>query len=370
MRFIGLMSGTSADGIDAALVDIDPEGIPSLVLGRGYDHSPAIAARIEEAITAQDLEAQSLGELDQDLGHAFAQAANQLLADADIASASVDAIASHGQTVLHRPESGYSVQLGSGAVIAARTGITTINDFRAADLAHGGQGAPLAPAFHNAVLRSPTENRVVLNLGGIANITWLPSDNSGVFGFDTGPANTLSDLWCREHTGAGYDADGAWARSGRTDEKLYARFMDDAYFAAGFPKSTGREYFNRDWIDSAMSGERKISPQDIQATLVEVTAGSIAGAIQTHCEGVNRVLVCGGGIHNDYLLERLRSHLGQATPVDSTATTGIDPDWLEAMAFAWLGWCHLKQRPGNLPDVTGARKAVVLGARWPASGGD
>jgi len=362
MRHIGLMSGTSADGIDAALVDIDQSGQPELIRTLEYSLPERIQHRIETIIrdSATDNSAgvDDMLALDRDLGHCFADAVLELLKDE-----TADAIGSHGQTVLHRPKRHYTLQLGSGAVIAERTGITTITDFRSRDMVLAGEGAPLAPAFHNAVFRDRNEERAIVNIGGIANLTSLPADeNAPVLGFDCGPGNTLMDGWCRRHRDTAFDADGNWAREGRIDDTLLRCLLDDDYLKLAPPKSTGREYFHLHRLDEQLQ-EFSISPVDVQATLAEFTARGICDAIAHHLSGADSLFVCGGGAFNSHLLERIRANFhGQ---VDTTARLGVDPDWVEAIAFAWLGWRTLNGLTGNLPDVTGASKAAVMGCIWP-----
>jgi len=361
MRYIGLMSGTSADGIDVALVEFDETDRPLLLQSQSVPLGEALTASIETIIESASAPAAVIRKLDADLGKAFAEAALTVVDD----PASIRAIGSHGQTVLHRPELGFSIQLGSGGVIAELTGIDTINDFRAADLALGGQGAPLVPAFHESVFATAEHKRVIVNIGGIANLSWLSGQSSETFGFDTGPGNTLIDLWCREHTGRPFDDDGRWARSGSTDEALLRRCLDDSYFDLPRPKSTGRELFNAAWLEQQLAAmPHRPEPADVQNTLVELTAQTIIHAINTECPGADAIYLCGGGAHNSYLCERISHHAGSVS-VSSTRSIGLDPDWVEAIAFAWLAKRHIDNLPGNLPAVTGARRRTVLGNFWP-----
>lgn len=367
--FLGLISGTSADGIDAALVRFasgSADAHCELVLGRTYAWPEAVRARLIEL--GQGGEARSLDELgmlDVRIAHGFADAALALLEEAGVEPASVRAVGSHGQTVRHRPESipPFTWQMGDGNVIAERTGITTVADFRRRDVAAGGHGAPLLPALHAALLRAPDEDRAVLNLGGIANLTLLPADGA-VRGFDTGPANALLDAWCQGHTGAAFDAGGTFAARGTADEGLLARLLDDPWFALPPPKSTGREQFHLDWLEARIGDESR-RPEDVQATLLELTAASVAGALRAAQPSTRRVLACGGGVHNPALLARIGARLPGAV-VESTAAHGVDPDFIEAMGFAWLAREALAGRPGNLPPVTGAKGPRVLGAIYPA----
>lgn len=310
---------------------------------------------------APPLSLDAVGTLDTHLGQAFADAANALIDESRVDRARIRAIGSHGQTLRHRPSGAFpfSLQLGDASVIAERTGITTVADFRRRDIAAGGQGAPLLPIFHAAMLRDPHEARAVLNLGGIGNLTLLPVSGP-VRGFDTGPANGLMDAWSERHLGAAFDAGGAFAARGHVDENLLARLLDDPYFALPPPKSTGRDQFHLGWLDAQLQDTTR-APEDVQATLCELTAASVANALRAAQPETKRVLVCGGGVHNPALLARLASRLPDVA-IESTATHGLDPDFVEAMAFAWLARETLAGRPGNLPEVTGARGLRVLGA--------
>jgi len=362
--YLGLISGTSADGIDAVLVRFEPEC--ELVFGRTYPWDETLRARLISlgqggAATSLD----ELGALDTTLARAFADAALQAVADAGLQPGQVRAIGSHGQTVRHRPESAaaFTWQMGDGNVIAERSGITTVADFRRRDVAAGGHGAPLMPAFHAALLRSPEEDRAVLNLGGIGNFTLLPRRGE-VRGFDTGPANALMDAWCHRHTGQAYDAGGAFAAGGHLDADLLTRLLADPWFALPPPKSTGREQFHLPWLEERL-GEASLAPADVQRTLLELSATTIADALRATQPDTARVLVCGGGVHNAALMARL-AELLPGVVVESTAVHGLDPDYVEAMGFAWLARETLAGRPGNLPSVTGASGLRILGAIYPA----
>ena len=358
--YLGLISGTSADGIDAALCACSQEAVQV----RAACTTP-YAPELRQALLAlaQDPQARlspdALGELDAAVGEAFAAAALALLDQAGVAAAAVRGIGSHGQTLRHRPRAPhpFSLQVGDAARIAERTGITTVAQFRQRDLAAGGQGAPLMPAFHAAVLAAPGIDRAVLNLGGIANLTLLPAEGP-VRGFDTGPGNGLMDAWAARHLGTPYDADGAFAARGRTDAALLSRLLADPYFDQPLPKSTGREHFSADWLQRAVAAE---APQDVQATLLELTVASVTGALRRELPGVRELLVCGGGVHNGALMARLAGQLAPAE-VRSTAGCGLDPDHVESAGFAWLAWRTLSGLPGNLPSVTGARGPRILGA--------
>jgi len=352
------MSGTSADGIDAALITISVDGLPQLLRTLEYSFPDELGRRIEATIAGETDSMDNMLALHRDLGHCFADAVIALLEGESAA-----AIGSHGQTVLHRPDRHYTLQLGSGAVIAERTGITTITDFRDRDMVLAGEGAPLAPALHNAVFRSSHEDRAIVNIGGIANLTSLPArKTSTVLGFDCGPGNTLMDGWYRRHQQGAFDNNGDWARAGKVDTKLLNHMLDDEYLRQSPPKSTGREYFHMPRLDEQLR-PFDIRPVDVQATLAEFTARCITDATDSHLNGIEALFVCGGGARNGYLLERLRGNFDGT--VDTTAKLGIDPDWVEAIAFAWLGWRTLNGLPGNLPEVTGATKPAILGCIWP-----
>lgn len=366
--FLGLMSGTSADGIDAALVRFHDEATPrcELLLGQTFPWD----APLRETLVAlgQGREATSLdalGQLDAQVGLCFAEAANRLIAAAGVDRARIAAIGSHGQTVRHRPASdpAFTWQMGDASRIAEATGITTVADFRRRDVAAGGQGAPLMPAFHLAMLGAADEDRAVLNLGGIGNLTLIPRRGT-VRGFDTGPANALLDGWCQRHSGQPFDAEGRLAAGGRVDDALLQRLLEDEWFALPPPKSTGREQFHLGWVESRLAGAA-LGAADVQATLLELSAATVADALRAWQPETTRLLVCGGGVRNPLLMARLRARLAGVT-VESSQYWGLDPDYLEAMGFAWLARETLAGRPGNLPAVTGARGPRVLGAIHPA----
>ncbi len=357
--YLGLISGTSADGIDAALVRFEPT--LEVAAAQTFAYRAALRARVLALATSRaTISLDDYGRLDVEVGVEFAAAALALLGDSGIAPSDVAAVGSHGQTVCHRPGGAhpFTLQIGDPSVIAERTGLPTVADFRRADVAAGGQGAPLLPALHAAVLADPVATRAILNLGGIANLTVLAPGES-VLGFDSGPANCLLDAWANRHLRTPRDEDGAWARSGRVDEKLLARWLDDPYFALPPPKSTGREVFNLDWLDTRLPAD--IAPADVQATLLAFSARSIADAVRRHGRGAREVFACGGGVHNGALLDALRVELGDVR-LDTTTALGVDPDFVEAIGFAWLARARLAGVPGNLPSVTGARGPRLLGA--------
>jgi anhydro-N-acetylmuramic acid kinase len=367
--YLGLMSGTSLDGIDAAIVDLSTQ--PPKVLAaqtRAYSSDVRdVLLLLAQGDSAAEIEL--LGKMDMRLGEQFAQAALALIDASGLGTGAINAIGSHGQTVRHRPDgpSPFTLQIGDPNVIAERTGITTVADFRRRDLAAGGQGAPLAPAFHAACFRRSDEERAVLNLGGIANLTVLPADPQiPITGFDTGPANVLLDAWIARHRGSRFDADGAWAASGRIIPSLLETFMGEPFLRAKPPKSTGRELFHLGWLDAQL-GATSYAAEDVQATLTAYTAQSVAAALQAWAPGTRRLLVCGGGAHNGQLM-RSMSDLLSGIEIESTAIHGIDPDWIEAAAFAWMARETLAGRFSSPPSVTGARNATILGGIYLASG--
>lgn len=360
--FIGLMSGTSMDAADATLVNFSA-GKSKLIATHRTPLTAELRAALLTLCVPGPNEIERMAELDARLGELFAETVLALLKKSGVKATAVQAIGSHGQTIRHQPTGPYpfSLQIGNPALIAQRTGITTVADFRRADIAAGGQGAPLVPAFHNAVFRSSEHDRVVVNIGGIANITVLPKDaKQPVTGFDTGPGNVLLDVWAERHLGKRMDEDGRFAATGKMHEGLLAGLSSDSYFALAPPKSTGREHFNIAWLDAVLQEYADISAQDAQATLCELTAASIAVAIQKHAPTSKEILICGGGAHNVHLMQRLRARLSQCS-VESIEKYDISPDWVEAMAFAWLAKQTLEGKPGNLPSVTGAKRGVVLG---------
>jgi anhydro-N-acetylmuramic acid kinase len=361
--YLGLISGTSADGIDVALAAFEPT--PQLIAAETFPYPNNLRERILTLAQGDGrIALDELGALDVEVGRAFAEAATQLLARHRVKASDVRAIGSHGQTIRHRPlgAAPYTMQIGDPNIIAETTGIATVADFRRRDIAAGGQGAPLAPAFHAAVMPRDGRHRVVLNLGGIANITILPADTSEpLLGFDTGPASCLLDAWIHRQRGETFDRDGAFASSGRVDEKLLSRFLSDPYFAAPPPKSTGREVFHETWLHSHLQ-DSTTSPQDVQATLLMVTVVSVRDAIRQFAPDTQEILVCGGGVYNAALMRALNDAL-KPVPVRSIAEFGIDPDFAEAMLFAWLARQRIaEQTPPGLDTVTGARGLRVLGA--------
>lgn len=361
--FIGLMSGTSIDGVDAVLTAC------SVARPRPLDH---VHCDMPEALRRELLALNGAGE--NELHRAalatnalmvlYAQAVATVCRSAGVESGEVTAIGAHGQTVRHRPGGfdgqGYTLQLVNGALLAELTGIDVVCDFRSRDVAAGGQGAPLVPAFHAGVFARVDQTVAVLNLGGVANITVLASDGR-VSGWDTGPANLLMDGWIQQHCGEHFDRGGQWAAQGRIDPDLLTRLRAHPFFAAAPPKSTGRDEFNATWLARHLHGHE--APADVMATLAELTVVTAADAVRG--AGATRLEVCGGGAANAHLMRRLAAVL-PGVVVTSTAEAGVPPDQVEAMAFAWLAWAFMERKPGNLPDVTGARGPRVLGALYPA----
>ena len=354
--YLGLISGTSLDGVDAALIERTGSRV-RLVQAATTPYAPVLREKIQ-ALACGRGDIISLYRFDIEVGNFFAEAANTLLDATHTSRNNVRAIGSHGQTVWHQPRDHFSAQIGDGARIAQRTGIVTVCDFRRADLAAGGEGAPLAPAFHQAVF-AELAPVAVLNLGGIANLTLLLPGQSPL-AFDVGPANTLLDALAREATGEGCDRGGALAAQGTADTALLDTLMADPWFELPPPKSTGPEYFHLDWVRQHRRAS-ELSPPDLAATLTTLTAASVAAALERHGSETQTLLVCGGGVHNPQLIRQLRYAMA-GIRVEDTSTQGIDPDFMEAMCFAWLAGETLAGRPGNLPSVTGALKPVVLGS--------
>jgi len=359
--YIGLISGTSMDGIDAALVNFEDSSLEVL---HTHEHDYPSDLRQKLSVAKLDPEIRSfddIGSLHKAVGECFRDAANALLVGAGVDASAIAAIGSHGQTVRHEPNADrpFSLQIGDPDIISAGTGIPTVADFRSADIELGGQGAPLTPIFHEWLFREQGSNCVVLNIGGIANITVLRGDATETTGFDTGPGNTLLDAWVGRHLERSFDKNGDWASQGVVDDELLLRLLADSYFTAPPPKSTGFEYFNLDWLEK--SDVKNRAPADIQATLCELTAISVATAIRELAGDSSTVYVCGGGAHNTDMMRRLAAAL-PAIGIESTKAAGLDPDWVEAVAFAWLAMRTLHKLPGNLPAVTGARHATILGS--------
>ncbi|MCK9380015.1 MAG: anhydro-N-acetylmuramic acid kinase [Sulfuritalea sp.] len=356
----GLMSGTSLDGVDAALVDFSA-GQPRTLATFWLPYPATIRQQALQLQAAQHDEIHSAALLANELARSYAEAVRQVLASAGVDAAQVAAIGCHGQTIRHRPAAGYSVQLNNPALLAELAGITVVADFRSRDIAAGGQGAPLVPAFHAAAFGDPERHRAILNVGGIANLTDL-NPGQPVRGFDCGPGNLLMDAWIEHHQGLRYDEAGNWARQGSVLPELLHGLLKDAFFSTSPPKSCGRDEFNTSWLARRLAGSER--PENVQATLLELTAVSATQAIGRWCGSPRELFVCGGGARNQALMARLQHHLPNCR-VASTDSLGQPADWVEAVAFAWLAWRTLHGEPGNLAEVTGARGPRVLGAIYP-----
>ena len=357
--FIGLMSGTSLDGIDAVIASFEDGVSLRQRHYQAFDHE--LRNTLLELQTPRDNELHRAAVAANQLARAYASAIQTLLRQASLHAYDIEAIGCHGQTVRHRPDAGYTLQLANAALLAELSGISVVNDFRSRDIAAGGQGAPLVPAFHRHLFGSGSEHRVIVNIGGIANLTDLPPTGK-VTGFDCGPGNVLMDTWMYEKRGLTFDRDGAWAATGTALPELYKSLFSSYFFKLPPPKSCGREEFNLTWVKQALSGSERA--QDVQATLLELTAQVITQAIAEHCAGAQAMFVCGGGAHNRALMARLATLMPNRRITD-TGALGVDADWVEALAFAWLARQTLLGEAGNLPEVTGARGPRVLGAIYP-----
>lgn len=363
--YVGIMSGTSLDGIDIALTEIAHDQQARLVAARCLPFPDSLKADLLALCAPGNDEIRRSGLTGLAWARLAAEGVKQLLADHHVDTHQVIAIGSHGQTVRHHPELGFSLQIGAPALLAELTGIDVITDFRSRDIAAGGEGAPLVPAFHHWLLSHPGHTRTLVNVGGFANLT-IMRPGQAVLGFDSGPGNILLDYWINRATGQAYDNNGDWGRSGNCQPDLLAALLDDPYFQRSGPKSTGREYFNGQWLDQKLATvPATMRAQDVQATLVELTALTVARAVDLLASDSQAIYLCGGGARNGLLMERLQQFL-TSVPVTTTAVLGVDPDWMEAMAFAWLAWCYKNKLPGNLPAVTGAAGLRILGACYPA----
>ncbi|MCG8413888.1 MAG: anhydro-N-acetylmuramic acid kinase [Pseudomonadales bacterium] len=357
--YVGLISGTSVDGVDCVVVDLSNEQ-PQLLAANTFPLPDNLREDVLRLCRGENISLSELGETNIALGKEFAIAANSLLATSNLSPQDIAAIGSHGQTVWHEPDSDFpfTLQLGDPNTIAQQTGVTTVADLRGRDMAAGGQGAPLAPLLHRAVFRSDSSNRAVVNIGSISNITILPT-NSVCLAYDTGPGNVLMDYWINKHRGEKFDADGNWAAQGRVIENLLAALMKEEYLARPAPKSTGRELFNASWLEQKLHEVADdVAPEDVQATLLEFTVVSIVQQVNSY--DVEELFVCGGGAHNKTLMSALQEKLAPIS-VASTSALGIDPDWVEAIAFAWMAKQSIE---GNLVDsrpFTGASAPILLG---------
>ena len=353
--FIGLMSGTSADAIDAVAVDFSAANGFALVATHSRPLSKNLRERISDISSGVSDRLDDIKRLEVDLSIEFSRCAQEII---NALNEQPVAIGCHGQTVRHRPELGFTVQLADGATIAQNTRTATVVDFRSADIALGGQGAPLVPAFHREFFSSSDEDRAVVNIGGIANVTLLSKDGT-VTGFDSGPGNTLMDRWIQLHQDNRWDHNGDWARTGLVDEELLLPLQQDRYFSRKPPKSTGLEYFNLDWLNAFLKGNEK--PCDVQAALCTLTAHTVVDAILEFLPEVKKIYLCGGGAQNTRLKELIQSQIDRAE-VSTTDALGADPKWVEAIAFAWLARQRISLQTANLPEVTGATKRAILGS--------
>ncbi len=360
--FIGLMSGTSLDGVDAVIVEFEQNKL-QLLASYYAPFSDALHNTLLALQTPGDNELHHAALASNSLSRCYADAITQLLSTSGIERSAIRAIGCHGQTVRHRPELGYTLQLANPALLAELSEIAVVADFRSRDIAAGGQGAPLVPAFHDALFRHPEKHRAIVNLGGMANITDL-APGQATRGFDCGPGNVLLDGWIQRYRNQAFDRDGEWAASGQSIPALLTQLLSHPFFALPPPKSCGREQFDLRWLDSLISSNAK--PADVQATLLALTTSSIADALKRFCTGATEIYLCGGGAHNTALRASLMEKLPSGSTLSTCDTLGLNVDWVEAAAFAWLAREHLAGRPGNLPAVTGARAARVLGALYPA----
>lgn len=364
--YIGIMSGTSLDGIDVCLADVQAKQFK--VLATHFLAYPiSIKSKLLTLHTPSHNELEEAELVANQLAKLYADAVNALLDQQHLKPEQIVAIGCHGQTIRHKPivnhDVGFTLQIGNAALLAELTQITVVSDFRSRDIAAGGQGAPLVPAFHQAVFSHPETSRAIINIGGIANITYLPKTTDqqiSVLGFDSGPGNMLIDAWTKQHLHQDYDADGAWARTGRVNDALLQQMLGDPYLAAPPPKSTGRDLFNDDWLQHQLS-KITLPPQDVACTLTKLTANSIADALIKFCPPVDEIYLCGGGARNSLLVSELRHNLPNSL-IEPTDALGVGVDWVEAAAFAWLAHQTIAHRPGNLPAVTGAKGLRILGA--------
>lgn len=359
--FIGIMSGTSLDGVDAALCALN-DGKCQVLNTHFLPYPADLKTALLSLHTPKQDELQAAILLGNRLAKLYAEAVQNLLEKAQKNAADVTAIGCHGQTIRHRPELGFTLQIGNNVLLAELTNITVVGDFRSRDIAAGGQGAPLVPAFHQAIFGSASKNRAVVNIGGIANISYL-SKHGDVVGFDSGPGNMLLDSWAKLKIDKDYDADGAWAATGVVHESFLNSMLAEPYFALPPPKSTGRDLFNEDWLKQHILYPHT-RPQDVARTLVELSAYTLCQALARFCPQLDEVYLCGGGARNTLLANTLKSML-KATPVQNTDALGVGVDWVEAACFAWLAKQTLENKPANLPAVTGAAGLRVLGAIYP-----
>ena len=363
--YIGLMSGTSLDGVDGVLIDIGDGGALRL---RAHRHEAFIDTLRSELLALNspaDNELHRAARASQGVAQAYASVVNALLFGCGTFASEVRVIGAHGQTVRHRPEAGYTTQLLNGALLAELTGIDVVCDLRSRDVAAGGQGAPLAPGFHAAVFGHAQQTRAVLNLGGISNLTLLAPGHP-VTGFDCGPANTLLDGWCQRHLQQPFDGDGQWAASGQVHAPLLAALLAEPYFDQPPPKSTGRDLFHMAWLDARVASMAPIAAVDVQATLAALTVESVARDLERLAPQTTALFICGGGARSEHLMSRFGRRL-QHVRISTTDELGVPVDQVEGAAFAWLAHRFVERQPGNLADVTGARGPRLLGALYPAA---
>lgn len=370
--FIGIMSGTSLDGVDVALCDLNEDKC-KVIATHFLAYPQALKTQLLQLHTATDNDLETMALTANKLAFLYAEAVNALLTKQNLHANQITAIGCHGQTIRHRPELGFTLQIGNAALLAELSNITVVSDFRSRDIAAGGQGAPLVPAFHQAVFGSTQSNRALINIGGIANITYLAkntdeSNLGNVLGFDSGPGNMLLDAWIKQHLNKDYDANGAWAASGEIIQSLLLQMLAEPYFALQTPKSTGRDLFNDAWLMQYLENTN-YRPEDVAHTLVALTTHSIHDALTQYCGHIDAIYLCGGGAHNTLLTQHLKALLANTQPAATLTTTaelGVGVDWVEAAAFAWLAKQTITQKPGNLPAVTGAKGLRVLGAIYSA----
>ena len=371
---IGIMSGTSMDGIDGILASFDAAGKPTLTAHLAHEFTPELKKAF------MDLQSPGENELHREalaanaLAIAYSKVVEELIIQTGVQAKQIRSIGAHGQTIRHQPGLhdglGYTKQTLNPSLLAELTNIDVIADFRSRDISANGQGAPLVPAFHAAQFGSPSLNRAILNLGGIANLTLLPKSNqSAVLGFDCGPGNVLMDLWISKHQSKSFDANGEWASSGKVIPELLEHLLSEEFICQSVPKSTGRDLFNQAWLDQFFSKNSNYSPENVQATLAHYTAHAVVIHLLKFQKNCDELMVCGGGVKNDFLMSLLKNEVSRQMPstrISSTSDLGVDPQTVEALAFAWLAWAHLHNIPANLPAVTGARGPRILGARYPA----
>lgn len=361
--YIGIMSGTSADGVDASLIDVQNINQVKAIEHYYLAFSDTLKRQITQLYQPQYNDLEAASQLAITMSQHYAEAIAKLLQKSNYAASQIAAIGCHGQTLRHRPEAGFSIQIMDGARLAYLSGIDLVCDFRSADIAAGGQGAPLVPAFQHAILRDMDKAQVFLNLGGIANISCFSQQGELLSGFDTGPANALLDEWCQLHSQQPYDKNGQWAAQGQTINALLETWLDEPYFKRLPPKSTGREYFNLAWLNRLSSNLNDYAAVDIQRTLLDLTAVTVAQAIKSQLNSAH-VWLCGGGVHNQLLQQELAKQLGESFLLASSADIGLAPDWLESQCFAWLAYCYQNRVALNLPAVSGAKSARIAGCLY------